>query len=83
MTHTLRQTNKLVDLQCQNVHQLFLSQDDTPEHSPWLVIILLRESDEVGREHSSSGSAVERSFEHFPLLIDVLIVVSEGRMFIP
>jgi hypothetical protein len=69
MTHTLRQTNKFVDLQCQNVHQLLLSQDDTPEHSPWLVIILLRESDEVGREHSSPGRAVGRSVEHSPLLL--------------
>ena len=84
MTHTLRQTNKLVDLQCQNVRQLCLSQGNTSEHSTWLVIVvLLHESVEVGRGHSSSGSAVERSFEHFPLLIDVLIVVSEGRMFIP
>jgi hypothetical protein len=48
MTHTLRQTNKLVDIQCQNVHQLFLSQDDTPEHSPWLVIVLLHESEKLG-----------------------------------
>jgi len=70
MTNTLRQTHKLVDLQCQIRHQLFLSQDDTPEHSPWLVIdVLLHESDEVGRDHSSPGCAVGRSVDHSPLLL--------------
>lgn len=74
-----------MDLQCQNVRQLCLSQGNTSEHSTWLVIVvLLRESVEVGREIHLQVLLLEdlSSILHW-LLIDVSIVVSEGRMFIP
>jgi hypothetical protein len=85
MTHTLRQTYKLVDLQCQNPRQLCLLQSNTPEHSPWLVIVvLLRESDEVGKEIHLQVLLLEdlSSILHW-FLVDVSVVIYEGRMFIP